>query len=66
MRTEASKPAATLAAAVAFFMNPERTGTERRLIHALLPGLACRYAHANKVWCRWAPDSTPRTQPARG
>lgn len=67
MRTETSNRKGVLAAAVAFFMSPQRTQSEQRLIETLLPGLACRQAHANRVWCVWSErERTARAAAIRG
>ncbi len=67
MRAEPSNHKGVLSAAIAFFMSPQRTGTEQRLIETLLPGLACRQAHANRVWCVWSErERTARAAAIRG
>lgn len=66
MQAETSNRKSVLAGAAAFFMNPARTGFEQRLIETLLPGLACRHTHANRVWCVWADrERATRTAPVR-
>ncbi|MFN0011126.1 MAG: hypothetical protein ACKVS8_05715 [Phycisphaerales bacterium] len=67
MRAETSNPKGLLSAALAFFMSPQRTGTEQRLIETLLPGLACRQTQANRVWCVWSErERTARAAAVRG